>query len=212
MVEATRPLFISFSSEITKENENGEDIGTLEVFTQIQDCQVTNEELLEIKKIQEEAAEKINELLNHKESEDMWQSKVKTIDFEKNLMLMYGLSKNFIPGSKKLKFMLDYDSQQKTVYFTLFKVQEEIKDKSQIEKIEKMEMIKFYDWIKSFDDLSGTGLEQMEAFTAQRSTIEKILENVPCLADKIRLKNKMRVIADYDPQQEEVIFKHYIIE
>lgn len=61
MVETTRPIFVSFASRITKEGENGE-IGTLEVFTQIQDCPVTDEELLEIKKIQEEAAGKIDAL------------------------------------------------------------------------------------------------------------------------------------------------------
>lgn len=61
MVEMTRPLFVSFVSTITKEGENGE-TGTLEVFTQIQDCPVTDEELLEIKRIQEEAAAKIDAL------------------------------------------------------------------------------------------------------------------------------------------------------
>ena len=61
MVETTRPMFVSFASTITKEGENGE-TGTLEVFTQIQDCPVTDEELLEIKKIQEEAAGKIDAL------------------------------------------------------------------------------------------------------------------------------------------------------
>lgn len=61
MVETTRPIFVSFASRITKEGENGE-TGTLEVFTQIQDCPVTDEELLEIKKIQEEAAGKIDAL------------------------------------------------------------------------------------------------------------------------------------------------------
>ena len=61
MVETTKPIFVSFASKITKEGENGE-TGTLEVFTQIQDCPVTNEELLEIKKIQEEAAGKIDAL------------------------------------------------------------------------------------------------------------------------------------------------------
>lgn len=61
MVETTRPIFVSFASRITKEGKNGE-TGTLEVFTQIQDCPVTDEELLEIKKIQEEAAGKIDAL------------------------------------------------------------------------------------------------------------------------------------------------------
>lgn len=61
MVETTRPMFVSFASRIRKEGENGE-TGELEVFTQIQDCPVTDEELLEIKKIQEEAAEKIDAL------------------------------------------------------------------------------------------------------------------------------------------------------
>ena len=37
-------------------------MGTLEVFTQIQDCPVTDEELLEIKRIQAQAAEKIDAL------------------------------------------------------------------------------------------------------------------------------------------------------
>ena len=62
MVETSRPLFISFASKITREGENGEPVGTLEVFTQIQDCPVTDEELLEIKRIQAEAAEKIDAL------------------------------------------------------------------------------------------------------------------------------------------------------
>lgn len=72
MVETTKPIFVSFASRITKEGENGE-TGTLEVFTQIQDCPVTDEELLEIKKIQEEAAGKIDALFkrwkNHGENE-----------------------------------------------------------------------------------------------------------------------------------------------
>lgn len=68
MVETLRPLFISFSSKITKEGEDGEPLGTLEVFTQIQDCPVTDEELLEIKRIQAEAAEKIDALFRKKEA------------------------------------------------------------------------------------------------------------------------------------------------
>ena len=67
MVETLRPLFISFASKITREGENGEPVGTLEVFTQIQDCPVTDEELLEIKRIQAEAAEKIDALFRKKE-------------------------------------------------------------------------------------------------------------------------------------------------
>lgn len=29
------------------------------------------------------------------------------------------------------------------------------------------------------------------------------------MAEKIRLEKKVRVIADYDPQQKEVVFRHY---
>ena len=65
MVETSRPLFISFASKITREGENGEPVGTLEVFTQIQDCPVTDEELLEIKRIQAQAAEKIDALFKN---------------------------------------------------------------------------------------------------------------------------------------------------
>ena len=36
-----------------------------------------------------------------------------------------------------------------------------------------------------------------------------MLKSVPCLAEKIRLEKKVRVIADYDPQQKEVVFRHY---
>lgn len=65
MVEMTRPLFVSFASKVVKEDTSGEK-GTIEVFTQIQDCQVTDSELLEIRKIQEAAAEQIDNFLNKK--------------------------------------------------------------------------------------------------------------------------------------------------
>ncbi len=139
-------------------------------------------------------------------TKQVWQSAVQTIDFEKVLVVMEGLSKGFIPGGKKRKFMLDYDSEERTVYFTFFKINEEVEDKSQLET---MEMIKFHGWIKSFDDLKSTGLEQTTAFSVRRESIEKMLKNVPCLAEKIRLEKKVRVIADYDPQQKEVVFRHY---
>ena len=77
MVETLRPLFISFSSKITKEGEDGEPLGTPEVFTQIQDCPVTDEELLEIKRIQAEAAEKIDALFRKKGGERVNQLKEK---------------------------------------------------------------------------------------------------------------------------------------
>jgi len=43
----------------------------------------------------------------------------------------------------------------------------------------------------------------------QNKQIEKMLKSVPCLTEKIRLEKKVRVIADYDPQQKEVVFRHY---
>ena len=59
MVETARIIFVSFVSRITKEGEN-EEIGTLEAVTKIQDCPVTDEELLEIKKMYADyAGEKI---------------------------------------------------------------------------------------------------------------------------------------------------------
>lgn len=63
MIESIRPVFISFSNKITKEDENGE-VGTFEIFAQIHNYPVTDEELLEIKRIQEEAIEKIDLLFN----------------------------------------------------------------------------------------------------------------------------------------------------
>lgn len=139
-------------------------------------------------------------------TKQVWQSEVQTIDFEKVLVVMEGLSRGFIPGGKKRKFMLDYDSKERSVHFTFFKVNEEAEDERQLET---MEMIKFYGWVKSFDDLKSAGLEQTIAFSVQRESIEKMLKSVPCLAEKIRLEKKVRVIADYDPQQKEVVFRHY---
>ena len=139
-------------------------------------------------------------------TKQVWQSAVQTIDFEKVLVVMEGLSKGFIPGSKKRKFMVDYDSEERSVHFTFFKANGEVEDESQLET---MEMIKFHGWIKSFDDLKSTGLEQTTAFSVRRESIEKMLKSVPCLAEKIRLEKKVRVIADYDPQQKEVVFRHY---
>lgn len=63
MIETTRPAFISFSNKIIKEDENGE-AGTFEIFVQIHNYPVTEEELLEIKKIQKEAIEKVGSLFN----------------------------------------------------------------------------------------------------------------------------------------------------
>lgn len=139
-------------------------------------------------------------------TKQVWRSEVQTIDFEKVLAVMEGLSMGFIPGGKKRKFMLDYDSEKRAVNFTFFKVNGKAEDESQLET---MEMIKFSGWVKSFDDLKGTGLEQTIAFSVQRKSIEKMLKSVPCLAEKIRLEKKVRVIADYDPQQKEVVFRHY---
>lgn len=34
-------------------------------------------------------------------------------------------------------------------------------------------------------------------------------KSVPCLAEKIRLEKKVRILADYDPQQKEVVFRRY---
>lgn len=138
--------------------------------------------------------------------EKIWQSEVKTIEFERILGVMWGLSKDFIPGSKKRKFMIDYDAEEQTVHFTFFMVQGEAEDSRQLEK---MEMIKFHGWIESFEELKGTGLEQTGAFSVQRDYIEKMLKSIPCLAEKIRLEKKMRVIVDYDPQEKEIAFKHY---
>ena len=135
-------------------------------------------------------------------------SAVSTIDFEKILMVLQALSQDFIPGSKKRKFMFDYEEEEQAVEFTIFKVEDETKENSQTEK---MEMIKFHGWIKSFDDLKGTGLMQTTAFSVSRDTIEKIVKNIPYLAERIQLKNKVRVIADYDPQMKEVVFNHYEI-
>lgn len=139
-------------------------------------------------------------------TKQVWQSEVQTIDFEKVLVVMEGLSRGFIPGSKKRKFMLDYDSEERSVHFAFFKVNGEAEDESQLEK---MEMIKFRRYIKCLDDLKGTGLEPTIVFSVQRESIEKMLKSVPCLAEKIRLEKKVRVIADYDPQQKEVVFRHY---
>ena len=88
------------------------------------------------------------------------------------------------------------------------RLSDETKENSQTEK---MEMIKFHGWIKSFDDLKGTGLMQTTAFSVSRDTIEKIVKNIPYLAERIQLKNKVRVIADYDPQKKAVVFNHYEI-
>ncbi len=140
------------------------------------------------------------------EIKKVWQSEAQTIDFETALVVMQGLSKDFVPGGKKRKFMLDYDAEERTVHFTFFKVQEGAQGSRQIET---MEMVKFHSWIKFVDDLQGTGLEQTIAFSVQRESIEKMLESVPCLAEKIRLEKKMRVIVDYDPQEKEIAFRHY---
>lgn len=141
-----------------------------------------------------------------KVTKQVWQSEVQTIEFEKVLVVMEGLSRGFIPGGKKRKFMLDYDSEERSVNFAFFKVNGEAEDESQLEK---MEMIKFRRYIKCLDDLKGTGLEPTIVFSVQRESIEKMLKSVPCLAEKIRLEKKVRVIADYDPQQKEVVFRHY---
>lgn len=140
------------------------------------------------------------------EIKKVWQSEAQTIDFEKVLVVMQGLSRDFVPGGKKRKFMLDYDAEERTVHFSFFIVQEGAQDCGQLET---MEMIKFRRFIKSSDDLKGTGLEQTVAFSVQRKSIDKMLESVPCLAEKIRLEKKMRVIVDYDPQEKEIAFRHY---
>ena len=152
---------------------------------------------------QQEGGEKIQEM------KEVWYSEIPTIDFEKVLVVMRGLSKDFVPGGKKRKFVLDYDAEEQMIHFMLFKNQGEIEDSK---SLEKMEMIKFYGWIKSFDDLKGAEIEQIITFSVQRKAIEKMLKNVPCLAEKIRLEKRTRIIVDYDPREKEIAFRHYKVE
>lgn len=61
MVEAgTRTDFIGISSTITKEGREG----SIQVFTQVQGMPVTDKELAELRRLQEEAAVKVDEMLN----------------------------------------------------------------------------------------------------------------------------------------------------
>ncbi len=70
-------------------------------------------------------------------------------------------------------------------------------------------MIKSRRYIKCLNNLKGTVLERTIAFSVQGESIEKMLKSVPCLAEKIRLEKKMRIIVDHDPQQKEVVFRRY---
>lgn len=61
MVEAgTRTHFIGISSNIKKEGREG----SIEVFTQVQGMPITDRELAELRRLQEEAATKVDEMLN----------------------------------------------------------------------------------------------------------------------------------------------------
>ena len=56
----TRTDFIGFSSTIEKEDREG----SIQVFTQVQGMPITDKELAELRRLQEEAAAKVNEMLN----------------------------------------------------------------------------------------------------------------------------------------------------
>lgn len=56
----TKTDFIGFSSTIEKEGREG----SIQVFTQVQGMPVTDRELAELRRLQEEAAEKVDEMLN----------------------------------------------------------------------------------------------------------------------------------------------------
>lgn len=61
MVEkGTRTDFIGISSNITKEGREG----SIQVFTQIQGMPVTDKELAGLRRLQEEAAVKVDEMLS----------------------------------------------------------------------------------------------------------------------------------------------------
>ncbi len=61
MVETeTKTDFIGFSSTIEKEGREG----SIQVFTQVQGMPVTDRELAELRRLQEEAAVKVDEMLN----------------------------------------------------------------------------------------------------------------------------------------------------
>ncbi len=61
MVEAgTRTDFIGISSNITKVGREG----SIQVFTQVQGMSVTDKELSELRRLQEEAAAKVDEMLS----------------------------------------------------------------------------------------------------------------------------------------------------
>lgn len=55
----TRTEFIGFSSTIEKEGRQG----SIQVFTQVQGMPVTDKELAELRRLQEEAAKKVDEML-----------------------------------------------------------------------------------------------------------------------------------------------------
>lgn len=60
MVEAeTKTDFIGISSTITKKGRDG----CIQVFTQVQGMPVTDRELAELRRLQEEAATKVDEML-----------------------------------------------------------------------------------------------------------------------------------------------------
>ncbi len=56
----TKTDFIGFSSTIEKEGREG----SIQVFTQVQGRPVTDKELAELQRLQEEAAVKVEEILN----------------------------------------------------------------------------------------------------------------------------------------------------
>ena len=56
----TKTDFIGFSSTIEKEDREG----SIQVFTQVQGMPITDKELAELRRLQEEAAAKVDEMLN----------------------------------------------------------------------------------------------------------------------------------------------------
>lgn len=54
--ESARTDFIGISSNITKKNRNG----SIQVFIQVQGMPITDSELAELKRLQEELAEKVD--------------------------------------------------------------------------------------------------------------------------------------------------------
>lgn len=63
MVEQTRTEFIGFSSTIEKEGREG----NIQVFTHVQGMPITDEELAGLRRLQEEAAARVDEMMNGKQ-------------------------------------------------------------------------------------------------------------------------------------------------